>query len=237
MGNWAEKKRAVKAAFPFTIPVLVGYLFIGTAFGILAQSQGYGLLWGVFMSLIIYSGSMQFVAVSLLAAGTDIFSAAIMTFMVNIRYMFYGIPLLERYKNMGRRKLYSIFSLTDETFSLACSTNPPKEVPLESFLFSITTLNQLYWVVGTIIGELLGAAITCSTQGVDFAMTALFVVIFVEQWQARSNRIPALVGLAASLLCLVLFGAQQFLLPAMLCITGGLLLLRKKLEPQGEASK
>lgn len=211
-----QLKLALRAAFPRTIPVMVGYLFLGAAFGILLESKGYGFGWAALMSIFIYAGSMQFVAVDLLATGAGFLQVILMTLMVNIRHVFYGISMLGKFRNLGAKKPYMIFSLTDETFSLLCTAEPPKNVNRNWFFFFIALLNQLYWIAGSVVGGLLGSSFSFNTQGIDFAMTALFVVIFVNQWREAKSHVPALVGLVCSLVCLLLFGADNFILPALI---------------------
>lgn len=190
-----QLKLALRAAFPRTVPVMVGYLFLGAAFGILLESKGYGFGWAALMSIFIYAGSMQFVAVDLLATGAGFLQVILMTLMVNIRHVFYGISMLGKFRNLGAKKPYMIFSLTDETFSLLCTAEPPKNVDRNWFFFFIALFNQLYWIVGSVVGGLLGSSFSFNTQGIDFAMTALFVVIFVNQWREAKSHVPALVGL------------------------------------------
>ncbi|WP_353616524.1 AzlC family ABC transporter permease [Clostridium sp. D33t1_170424_F3] len=223
-------KAACRAALPCTVPVMVGYLFLGAAFGILLESKGYGFGWAALMSFLVYAGSMQFVAVSLLVPGVRLIQVAFMTLMVNIRHIFYGISMLEKFQDMGRKKPYMIFSLTDETFSLLCSAQPPEGVDRNWFLFFISLFNQAYWVIGSIAGGLLGAAFTFNTQGIDFAMTALFVVIFVNQWREAKSHIPALAGLVCSVVCLLFFGPSNFILPSMIGMTVFLIGFRKRLD-------
>ena len=167
--------RAFRAAFPYTVPVLTGYLFIGMAFGVMIQEKGYNFLWAMLMSLVIYAGSGQYLAVNFFAPGVSLFNVIFMEFMVNIRHIFYGLSLLERFSEMGKKRLYMIFSLTDETYSLFFVTKVPKDVKEEQFLFAIAVLDQSYWIIGSGIGALLGNVLPFSTEGIDFAMTALFV--------------------------------------------------------------
>ena len=213
-----EKRKALKAAFPVTIPVMMGYLFIGVAFGMLMASKGYALGWSILMSVFVYAGSMQFVAVNFFAGATNWVTIIFVTLMVNIRHVFYGLSMLTKFKNMGRKKPYMVFSLTDETFSLLCSVNAPKGVDQNWFLFFIALFDQIYWIVGSALGGIIGSLVPFNTKGIDFAMTALFVVIFVEQWQSCKNHLSAVAGVAASLLCLLIFGAANFILPSMIVI-------------------
>lgn len=227
-----EKMRALKAAFPYTIPVMLGYLFIGIAFGVLFENKGYNFMWAALTSLLVYAGSMQYVAVNLFTGGISLISIAFITLMVNIRHVFYGLSMVDKFKKMGKLKPYMIFALTDETYSLLCLTEAPKDVNQNLFLFFIAILNQSYWVIGSVIGSVAGSLITFNSEGIDFAMTALFVVIFVEQWLSSKTHIPAITGVLVSLLCLIIFGSSNFLFPSMLIIISMLTVIRPKLQPK-----
>ena len=231
-----KAKRALAAAFPITIPVMVGYLFLGVAFGVLLQKNGYGVFWAILMSAVIYAGSMQFLAINFLTPGVGVLSIIFMTLMVNIRHIFYGLSMLERFRGTGKKKPYLIFSLTDETFSLLCSADPPQGVDRGLFYFFISLLDQVYWVAGSALGGLAGALLSFNTKGIDFSMTALFVVIFVNQWRESKQHLPALCGLGLTALCLLVFGADNFLLPALLLILAALLLCRRRLERGGDGA-
>ncbi len=233
-------KKTLKTAFFKSLPIMAGYIVLGTGFGILLTSKGYARWWALLMSLTIYAGSMQYVAIDLLTAGASLISTALMTLMVNARHLFYGVSMLSRYRDTGKAKPYLIFALTDETYSLVCSAELiPSGVDKKRYFLFVSLLNQFYWVLGSVIGGLLGSFLTFNTNGIDFAMTALFVVIFAEQWEKNKNHIPALIGVISSVLCLILFGAQRFLIPAMLLISALLLLLRKPIErrSQGEGAQ
>ena len=223
------KSKAVKAAFFDTLPVMTGYVFLGFGFGILMYQNGYGLLWSVSMSLFIYAGSMQYVAVSLLTAGASLLTAALTTFVVNARHLFYGISMLEKYQNTGKAKPYLIFALTDETSSLVCGelpNIPPEEQVNYRFLISI--LNHLYWIIGSVAGAVAGSLIQFNSQGIDFALTALFLTVFTDQWLTSKRHGPALIGLGASVASLLLFGGDNFLIPAMTIIALALCLYKKE---------
>jgi 4-azaleucine resistance transporter AzlC len=224
------KKQTLRTAFLATIPVMAGYLVLGTAFGILTADKGLSLIWPLAMSLFIYAGSMQFVAINLLTGGASLVSAALMTLMVNARHLFYGVTMLDKYKKAGKEKPYLIFSLTDETFALVCN-GAPKDVSPRLYYFFVSLLNQCYWVIGSVLGSLLGSAMTFDTSGIDFAMTALFVVIFTEQILTAKSLIPPITGVVCSVCCLLLFKSERFLIPSMLCITAVLLLCGAK-EPK-----
>ncbi len=223
-------RKTLAAAFPVTVPVLMGYLAIGMAFGLMLQSIGYGAHWALLMSLVIYAGSGQYLGVSLLAAGAPLPHVAFMTLMVNFRHLVYGLSMLEKFRGMGSRKFYMIFSLTDETYALLSSAQAPEGVDEHDFFFTVAMLNHSYWIAGSVAGALLGAALGFDTTGVDFAMTALFLVIAVGQWRAAGSHIPALLGGAATLASLLLAGAEDMLLPALAIIVIALTLLRPRLE-------
>lgn len=223
------------AAFPYTIPVMTGYLFMGMAFGILLETRGYGPAWAGLMSVLIYAGSMQFVAVGVLADTFAPLAAFLLTLMVNARHVFYGFSLLDKYRGLGRIKPYLVFALTDETFSLLCSIPPPAGLNRGAFYLAVSALNQSYWITGCVTGAFLGSSFSFDVQGLDFAMTALFVAIFVEQWRAPTNRRPGLAGLAATALCLAVFGPHHFILPAMALLIAGLTLSRRALSREDEA--
>jgi len=223
-------RKTLAAAFPATVPVLMGYLAIGMAFGLMLQGIGYNAVWAFFMSLTIYAGSGQYLGVSLLAAGASLSQTAFLTFMVNFRHLVYGLSLLEKFRGMGPRKLYMIFSLTDETYALLSSARPPEGVEEHDFYFAVALLDHSYWIAGSVLGAVLGAALGFDTTGVDFAMTALFLVIAVGQWKAAGSRLPALLGAAATLLSLLVVGEEDMLLPALGIIVLVLTLLRPRLE-------
>jgi 4-azaleucine resistance transporter AzlC len=225
-----HKTNALKAAFPHTIPILTGFLFLGFAFGILMNSKGYSTGWSILMSACIYAGAMQFVAVNLLSSAFNPLNAFIITMVINARHLFYGISMLEKFNAAGKKKPYLIFGLVDETFSVLCSTEPPAGVDRYWFMFFVTLLNHIYWMAGTALGGILGSMVSFNTKGIDFVMTALFVVIFINQWKSRQQHSPALVGLAASAFCLLVFGVKGFIVPAMMLIIVVLILFKKPIE-------
>ncbi len=225
-----EYRKAVVRAFPYTIPVLAGYLFIGAAFGVMFADQGYNVLWAILMSVVVYAGSGQYLATNFFVPGMSILQAVFLTVMVNIRHVFYGLSLVDRYNRFGKKRWYLIFGMTDETYSLICTTDVPDDVDEEKFLLSITLLNQLYWILGTIIGSLAFTVISFDSTGIEFAMTALFIVMFMELWYRRSNRPAELIGMLSAVLCLALFGAENFVLPTMLLMVAVILLGKKKLD-------
>jgi len=209
---------------------MAGYVVLGIGFGMLLQTRGYGVLWALAMSLFIFAGSMQYVAIDLMTGGATLIASALMTLLVNIRHLFYGITMLEDYKDTGSRKPYLIFALTDETFSLVCSPKLPENINRKDYYFFISLFNHCYWILGSVLGGIIGSTITFNTAGVDFAMTALFVVIFVEQWESPKQHLPAITGLLCTVVALLIFGPADFLIPAMIAITVALILERKWLE-------
>ncbi len=212
------KKSAVRAAFWDTVPVMTGYVFLGFGFGILMHQNGYGVLWAGAMSLFIYAGSMQYVAVPLLTSGAGLLTAAMTAFVVNARHLFYGISMVDAYKGAGRKKPYMIFALTDETYSLVSKNQVPEGISRHGYCFLVSLFDQIYWVGGTLLGSLAGSLIPINYEGIDFVLTALFVTIFVEQWLSTQNHIPAIIGVISTTLCLLLFGADIFLIPSMVVI-------------------
>lgn len=222
------KKEILKKAFIATVPVLSGYLVIGLSFGVVLQSRGYGVLWSAAMSTFIYAGSMQFVAVELMSSAASFITVALTTVMVNMRHVFYGLSMIDRYKNTGKAWPYLIFALTDETYSLVCNPPEMKAEDEKSFYILVSVLDHIYWIAGSVLGSLLGSVLPFSTEGIDFALTALFVSVFMEQWLSTKDHVPALMGLGASVLCLLFFGPDSFLIPSMLLILLGLTLYRRK---------
>ena len=223
-------KHTCKTAFLHSLPVMAGYIVLGIGFGLIAEENGYGILWTLAMSVFIYAGSMQYVAVSLLSAGASLLSVALTTLMVNARHLFYGLSMIDAYRDAGKAKPYLIFALTDETYSLVCTGKAPDGVDFHRYSFLVTLLHHIYWVAGSVLGAVVGTLLPFDTSGVEFAMTALFITVFVEQWKSTKNHFPALIGVLASALCLVLFGRENFLIPAMVLITLVLTLLRGKEE-------
>ncbi|MDF2952216.1 MAG: hypothetical protein K0S18_1799 [Anaerocolumna sp.] len=224
------KRNALKAAFPHTIPVMTGYIVLGAAYGILLSSKGYSFVWALLTSLFIYAGSMQFVSISLLAAGFQPLATLAITIMVNARHLFYGISMLSKFKGTGILKPYLIFGLTDETFSILVASDPPEGVNKKWFLFFITLLDHIYWIIGSLLGSLLGSILTFNTSGMDFALTALFLVIFIDQWRSTKNHLPVVIGVGSSMVCRMLFGPSNFIIPSMVSILLLVTLLQKKIE-------
>lgn len=222
------KMKAFRAALPYTLPICIGFLFMSISYGFLMHSKGFSFLYPMFMSALIFAGSMEFVTVNLLLSAFSPFHAFLMALMVNARHLFYGISMLDKFKDMGWKKFYLIFGMCDETFTVNCTVTPPPDVDRGWFMFFVTLLNQLYWVGGATLGGLLGYVIHFDTTGIEFVMTALFVVMFLTQWEEHQDHRPALVGVGCSALCLLLFGSSGFMLPAMALIVLCFLPLPKK---------
>ncbi|MCD7953145.1 MAG: azaleucine resistance protein AzlC [Synergistaceae bacterium] len=226
-------KKAFKTAFPYTIPIFAGFLFLGIAYGIYMNASGFPAVYPILMSMLIFAGSMEFVAVNLLLEAFDPLGAFLLTLMVNARHLFYGISMLDKYKNMGRKRWYLMFGLCDESFSINCTADVPTDVDRGWFYFFVTLLNHSYWVCGAALGGLFGSLLSFDTKGIEFVMTALLVVIFLEQWMKERDHRSALLWLGLSLLCLVFFRGN-FIIPSMTAILSVLTLFRKPLETAGD---
>ncbi|MCR8928854.1 azaleucine resistance protein AzlC [Priestia megaterium] len=226
----SEKWIACRAAFPYTVPILTGFLFLGIAYGIYMHSLGFSAIYPILMSLIIFAGSMEFVAANLLLVPFHPLNALFLTLMVNARHLFYGISMLDTYKGMGKKKFYLIYGLCDESFAINSTVNVPKNVDKGWFMFFVTFLNHCYWGIGAAIGGIFGSLVQFNTEGLEFVMTALFIVIFIEQWMKEKKHHSALIGLGLSTVSLIIFGGSHFIIPAMLLILTVLTFLRKPLE-------
>ncbi len=224
------KIQTLRQAFYRSVPVLAGYVVLGIGFGILMRDAGYGVLQTAAMSIFIYAGSLQYVGVGLLSGGASVLTAVITTVMVNARHLFYSISMIDIYRDSGKYKPYLIFALTDETYSLLCDGKTPEGTDPELYRFLLSLFNQSYWVAGSVTGSLIGGVLPFSTAGISFSMTALFIAAFTEQWLTAGDHVPALTGVLCTFFCLVLFGRENFLIPAMLLITLVLTLLRKREE-------
>lgn len=229
------RTKALQAAFPHTIPIMMGFLFLGMTYGIYMNVSGFSFWYPFLMSLTIFAGSMEFVTVNLLLGVFHPLQALLMTLMINARHLFYGISMLDKFKGTGLKKLYLIFGMCDESFSINYTADIPDDVDKGWFMTWVTILNQFYWVLGATLGGIFGSFIHFNTEGLEFVMTALFVVIFLEQWLKDKNHTSAIVGLIVSVLCLVLFGKDDFIIPSMLGILGVMTFFRKPLEKGGEA--
>ena len=211
-------QKALTKTFLDTVPVLTGYLFLGMGFGILLNEKGYGVPWAAAMALVMFAGSGQYLAVELLATHASLVTTAIATLLVNARHLFYGISLLDAYKDAGKKKAYMIFGLTDETYSLVTQTEPPEGMKRHTYCFLVTLFDHIYWIIGCCLGSLAGAFLPISFEGVEFVLTSLFVTMFVEQWLSHKDHFPAISGVISTLLCLLIFGKEIFLIPSMVLI-------------------
>lgn len=225
--------KACKAAFPHTLPILAGFFFLGFAYGIYMNVSGFSFWYPMLMSLLIYGGSLEFVAVTMLLSPFAPLQTFLLSLMIQARHLFYGIAMLDRFKGMGWKKAYLIFGMCDETFSVNYTAEIPKDVDRGWFMFFVTLLNQLYWVASATIGGLAGSLLRFDTTGLEFVMTAMFVVILLEQWRKEKKHYTALIGLASALLCRLGFGADQFMIPTMACMVVGLTLLQRPIEKAG----
>ena len=230
------RRKAFAAAFPYTIPIFAGFWFLGITYGIYMNVSGFSFWYPMLMGLTIFGGSLEFVAVSMLLGAFAPLQTLIMTLMIQARHLFYGIAMLDKLKGTGWKKPYLIFGLCDETFSINCSAEIPEGVDKGWFMFFVTLLNQIYWVSGAALGGILGSFITFDTKGLDFVMTAMFVVIFLEQWMKEKRHYTAFIGLFASAACLAVFGADSFMIPTMACILVLLTVFRKPIEKAGGLS-
>lgn len=216
----------MRFAFKQSVPILFGYVFIGIAFGLMLQKAGYHWLWAPFCSIVVYAGSLQYMLVALLTSGAGLLTTFVLSLVINGRQIFYGLSLLERYRGYGKLKPYMIFSLTDETYSLLCAMKTPEDIDEKRAMFFISIFNQIYWIVGSIIGALVGDLITFDSTGIEFAMTALFVVILIEYLQEEKNRLPALIGIISAILFLMLLSPDSFILPS-ICVSVFILIVFK----------
>ncbi len=232
-GRGAARMAALQAAFPYTIPIQTGFLFLGMTYGVTMVKSGFDFWYPMLTSVTVFGGSLEFMIVTLLQSPFNPLQALMVSVMIQARHLFYGIAMLDRYRDVGKKKPYMVFGLCDETFSIVCSVDAPGGVSRSWFMFFVTLLDQLYWVTGCTLGALFGMLIRFNTQGLDFAMTALFVVIFIEQWRKDRQHISAMLGLGLSVLSLLAFGPDNFLIPAMGAILAALALLRGPIERKG----
>lgn len=228
------KRQAFRAAFPHTLPVLTGYLVLGISYGVLITSRGFPFWMPMLTSLAIYAGSMEFVLVNILLGAFDLLQAFLMTIMINARHLFYGISMLDQYKGLGWKRLFLIYGLTDETFSIVCGIEPPKNVDRKWFMMFVTWLDHCYWFLGCTIGGVFGSVLKFNTKGLDFAMTALFVVIFMDYLKKEKNYLVSVLGLVLPIACLLIFGAESFMIPSMVMLLTVLTILRKPMEKSSD---
>ena len=224
------KRKAFNAAFPHTIPILTGFCFLGLSYGIYMNANGFSFIYPMLMSMLIFGGSLEFVAVEMLLSPFAPVQVFFMALMIQARHLFYGLSMLSKFKGMGWKKFYLIFGMCDETFSINCSVDIPENVDKGWFMLFVTLLNQIYWCVSATLGGIIGSYLPIDTSGISFVMTAMFVVIFLEQWLKEKNHFSSCLGVLASVICLMLFGADHFMLPTMAAIILVLTLSKKKLE-------
>lgn len=230
-------KKSFRRAFRDSLPIMAGYLALGIGYGVLLQSKGYSFWWAVLMSVTMFAGSGQYAGVDFMASGASLLTTAFMTLVINCRHFFYGVSLLDKYRGTGAVKPYLIFGLTDETYSITATTTPEEDVSPKHYYFFLTALNHSYWITGCVLGALLGMFLPFDSKGVDFAMTALFIVIMTEQWLSSRQHLPAILGAATTAVCLAVFGADYFIVPSLFLIALEMVLFRKKLDkPEGEVS-
>lgn len=230
------KLKALKAAFPNTLPIFTGFLFLSLAYGIYMNASGFSFVYPLCMSFLIYGGSLEFVCVEMLLSPFAPLQVFVMALLIQARHLFYGLSMLDRFKGLGLKKYYLIFGMCDETFSVNYTADIPDDVDKGWFMFFVTLLNQIYWVLGATFGGIIGSLFTFDTSNISFVMTAMFVVIFLEQWLKEKNHVSSLIGIFVSIICLLGFGADSFMLPTMICIIVLLALLRKPLEKQEKIS-
>ena len=223
-------KKTFRRAFKDSLPIMAGYLALGIGYGVLLQSKGFSFWWAILMSVTMFAGSGQYAGVDFMAGGASLLTTAFMTLVINCRHFFYGVSLLDKYRGTGIVKLYLIFGLTDETYSITATTVLEEGINKKKYYFFLTALNHSYWITGCILGAVLGMFLPFSSEGIDFAMTALFIVIMVEQWLTNKEHLPAVLGVATTVVSLVAFGAEYFIIPSMALIAVELMLLRKRLE-------
>ena len=223
-------KAAFFAAFPNTIPILAGFLFLGIAYGIYMNQSGFKFYYPMFMSFIIFAGSVEFATVSWLLGSFDPVNIFFLTLMINARHLFYGLSMLEKYNIPGWKKLYLIYGMCDESFSINATVDVPKDIDKGLFMFFVTMLNQIYWVAGATIGGIFGIIIPFDTKVIEFVMTALFVVIFLENWLKEKDHSASVIGLFISFICLMIFKGTNFIIPSMIIILSVLTLLRGRLQ-------
>lgn len=224
------RRKALKAAFPCTIPIMTGFIFLGTAYGIYMNASGFSFVYPLFMSMLIYGGSLEFVAVEMLLSPFAPLQVFIMALLIQARHLFYGLSMLDKFKGTGWKKFYLIYGMCDETFSVNYTADIPEDVDRGWFMFFVTLLNQFYWVASATTGGIIGSLLKINTDGISFVMTAMFVVIFMDQWLKEDQHLSSLIGLGVSLICLLIFGADSFMIPTMITIVVLLTVLRHRLE-------
>lgn len=222
--------KAFRAAFPHTIPIFAGFWFLGLTYGIYMNVSGFSFWYPMIMSLTIFAGSVEFVTVNLLIGSFQPLQALAIALMINARHLFYGISMLDKLKGIGWKKFYLIFGMCDESFSINYTADIPDDVDKGWFMFFVTLLNHFYWVLGSTLGGIFGSFIHFNTEGLEFVMTAMFVVIFIEQWMKEKKHASSLIGLSISMLCLIVFGSENFMIPSMIAILGSFIIFKTAFE-------
>ena len=226
------RRKALKAAFPCTIPIMTGFIFLGAAYGIYMNASGFSFVYPLFMSMLIYGGSLEFVAVEMLLSPFAPLQVFIMALLIQARHLFYGLSMLDKFRGTGWKKFYLIYGMCDETFSVNYTADIPEDVDRGWFMFFVTLLNQFYWVASATTGGIIGSLLKINTDGISFVMTAMFVVIFMDQWLKEDQHLSSLIGLGVSLICLLIFGVDSFMIPTMITIVVLLTVLRRRLEKE-----
>ena len=226
------RRKALKAAFPCTIPIMTGFIFLGAAYGIYMNASGFSFVYPLFMSMLIYGGSLEFVAMEMLLSPFAPLQVFIMALLIQARHLFYGLSMLDKFRGTGWKKFYLIYGMCDETFSINYTADIPEDVDKGWFMFFVTLLNQFYWVASATTGGIIGSLLKINTDGISFVMTAMFVVIFMDQWLKEDHHLSSLIGLGVSLVCLLIFGADSFMIPTMITIVVLLTVLRRRLEKE-----
>lgn len=220
-------KETWKLAFVKSLPIMCSYFFLGAAYGIMMEETGFPWYVALLLSMTVYAGAFQFVLITFLSTGASLLTIAITALLMNSRQSFYSLTFLNDFKRMGKRKLYMIHSLTDETYAVNCTLELPRKEK-EDTMFGVALLSHCYWMAATVAGAVLGQLIPFELEGIDFCMTALFVIIFMDQWKKASSHIPALAGLTCGIVCLLIFGQSSFILPALLLVSGILFFAGRK---------
>ena len=226
----SSRRAALKAAFPHTIPIMTGFLFLGMAYGILMRTRGFHPLFPTVMALTIFGGSLEYVCVGMLCSAFAPVETLLMALLIQARHLFYGLAMLDKYRGRGWKTPLLIYGMCDESFSINCAAEPPEGIDRGWFYLWVTLLNWSYWILGATLGAQLGAALPFDTAGLDFVMTAMFVVIFLENWLKEKQHISSLIGMICTVGCLLLFGAEGFMLPAMIVILLALAAARRPIE-------
>lgn len=220
-------KETWKLVFVKSLPIMCSYFFLGAAYGIMMEETGFPWYVALLLSMTVYTGAFQFVLITFLSTGASLLTIAITALLMNSRQSFYSLTFLNDFKRMGKRKLYMIHSLTDETYAVNCTLELPRKEK-EDTMFGVALLSHCYWMAATVAGAVLGQLIPFEMEGIDFCMTALFVIIFMDQWKKASSHIPALAGLTCGIVCLLIFGQSSFILPALLLVSGILFFAGRK---------